>query len=104
MKYGVFKTVVKGIKMLTFKKSEKLLLDRIKSKIKKAKVVSFDIFDTLLVRPYIRPIDLFEHMERALDCKGFALERRDAERRTRIRHRELEDVTLDMIYDENDEE
>ncbi|MBQ7286707.1 MAG: HAD-IA family hydrolase [Candidatus Gastranaerophilales bacterium] len=90
--------------MLTFKKSEKLLLERIKSKIKKAKVVSFDIFDTLLVRPYIRPIDLFEHMERALDCKGFALERRDAERRTRIRHRELEDITFDMIYDEIDEE
>lgn len=83
---------------------DKLLLEKIKKQINKAKVVSFDIFDTLLVRPYVRPIDLFEHMEKAYDCPGFAAERKDAERRTRIRHKELEDVTFDMIYDEIDDE
>lgn len=85
-------------------KKDKLLLDKIKKDIKKAKIISFDIFDTLLVRPYIRPTDLFIHMEKAFDKPGFADERRDAERRTRIRHKELEDITFDMIYDEIDEE
>ena len=85
-------------------KKEKLLLDRIKKDIKKAKIVSFDIFDTLLVRPYVKPTDLFLHMEKAFERPGFAEERRDAERRTRIRHKELEDVTFNMIYDEIDDE
>lgn len=85
-------------------KKEKLLLDRIKKDIKKAKVVSFDIFDTLLVRPYVKPTDLFLHMEKAFERPGFAEERRDAERRTRIRHKELEDITFDMIYEEIDDE
>ena len=83
---------------------DKLLLEKIKKQINKAKVVSFDIFDTLLVRPYVRPVDLFEHMEKAYERPGFAAERKDAERRTRIRHKELEDVTFDMIYDEIDDE
>ena len=81
-------------------KKDKLLLEKIKKQINKAKVVSFDIFDTLLVRPYIRPIDLFEHMEKAYERPGFATERRDAERRTRIKHIILEDITFDMIYEE----
>ena len=85
-------------------KKEKLLLDRIKKDIKEAKVVSFDIFDTLLVRPYVRPTDLFLHMEKALEQPGFAAERRDAERRARIRHKDLEDITFDMIYEEIDDE
>jgi len=83
---------------------KKLFLDTVKKSIDKAQVVSFDIFDTLLLRPYIKPTDVFVHMERALERPGFATERVDAERRTRIRHRELEDITLDMIYDEIDDE
>lgn len=79
-----------------------LLLSAIQRRIKKAKVISFDIFDTLLLRPYMRPAHVFEHMERTYDQIGFAQERRDAERRTRVKHPELEDVTLDMIYDEID--
>lgn len=83
---------------------DKLLLDKIKKQINKAQVISFDIFDTLLVRPYVRPTDLFVHMEKAYERPGFAAERKDAERRTRFRHKELEDVTFDMIYDEIDAE
>ncbi len=81
-----------------------LLLDQVKSKISKVDVVSFDIFDTLLVRPYIRPVDVFLHMEKALERPGFYEERRDAERRVRVRHPELEDITFDMIYEEIDDE
>ena len=74
----------------------------LKKRIDNSKIVSFDIFDTLLVRPYVRPTDLFVHMERALECPGFADERTAAERRARINHPELQDITLDMIYDEID--
>ncbi len=67
-----------------------------------AKVVSFDIFDTLLSRPYIKPTDLFLHMEETLGAAGFRDSRVEAERRARRRHREQADVTLDQIYGELD--
>ncbi len=85
-------------------KNTKLLLDTIKKQIDCAQVISFDIFDTLLVRPYVRPIDVFAHIEKALNKSGFTAERRDAERRARLRHPELEDITIEMIYDEIDDE
>ncbi|GAA7596542.1 hypothetical protein HpMMM16_03880 [Helicobacter pylori] len=34
-------------------------LDEAKSEILKYDVISFDIFDTLLLRPFIKPTDLF---------------------------------------------
>ena len=58
-----------------------LLQSKIKNEIKNAKVVSFDIFDTLLLRTYIRPRDVFKHLETAFDAKGFANERFYAEKR-----------------------
>ena len=83
-------------------KQNNSLFDKIKKDIDKAQIVSFDIFDTLLVRPYVKPTDLFMHMEKKLDCAGFAKERHDAERRARANNRELEDITIDMIYEEID--
>ena len=79
-------------------------INLLKRNILKFDIVSFDIFDTLLIRPYIKPTDLFLHMEKALNYPGFADERKDAERRARIRHSDLEDITFDMIYDEIDDE
>ncbi|MBO4797750.1 MAG: HAD-IA family hydrolase [Candidatus Methanomethylophilaceae archaeon] len=59
--------------------------------------VSFDVFDTLILRPFLRPTDLFRYME---DCgaapEGFAAERIEAERTAR-RIKKAE-VTLDEIY------
>ena len=40
------------------------MLEILKDKIEKAKIVSFDIFDTLLLRPYAKPVDLFLHLEK----------------------------------------
>lgn len=46
-------------------------------KIKKAivddniRVISFDIFDTLLVRAVLSPVDIFEHIERKFNMPGF---------------------------------
>ena len=68
-----------------------------------AKVVSFDIFDTLLARPYIKPTDLFFHMEEVTGANEFGEKRMAAERRARREHREQADVTLDQIYEELDE-
>ena len=60
--------------------------------------VSFDIFDTLLMRPYVRPTDVFVHMEMNENAQGFSAERIDAEKRARRKiHPE---ITLDEIYEE----
>ena len=61
-------------------------------------VVSFDIFDTLLQRPFLRPTDLFALMEKDLKLKGFAKRRIKAEREARRRHQHQADVTIDQIY------
>jgi hypothetical protein len=37
------------------------MLDKITLAIDKHDVISFDIFDTLLVRPYVNPYDMFVH-------------------------------------------
>lgn len=63
-----------------------------------AKVVSFDIFDTLLARPYTRPTDLFVHMEHELERPGFAKKRVNAELKARKLHKEQADVSLEQIY------
>ena len=58
-------------------------------------IISFDIFDTLLSRPYMKPRDLFKHLEQLENCSGFAKARIDAERQARKNRSE---VTFDDIY------
>lgn len=77
--------------------------ESLKRKINNADIVSFDVFDTLLVRPYTRPTDVFLHIERIFHKPNFCWSRIEAEQLARIRHRELQDVTFDMIYDEIDD-
>lgn len=67
--------------------------------IEKVDIVSFDIFDTLLIRPYLSPEDLFEHIEKLYKLNGFKKERILAEKRTRYIHTEDEDITIDDIYE-----
>lgn len=76
------------------------LLPFAKSLIDSYDVVSFDIFDTLLVRPYIKPIDLFIHLERLHGANGFAKHRVQAELNARKRESSLEDITIEQIYRE----
>ena len=75
---------------------------RLKESIERADAVSFDIFDTLLIRAYVKPTDLFSHMERAENADGFCAERIAAERRCRQKNSDREDITFDDIYDEID--
>lgn len=63
-------------------------------------VISFDIFDTLLVRPYMRPADTFLHVEKLAKQPSFAKRRKEAEDAARRQHANLEDITLDEIYDQ----
>lgn len=76
---------------------------KIKKIIEKVDVVSFDIFDTLLLRYYIKPTDLFLHIEKAKNLYGFCAERIDAEKRCRIKNSDREDITFDDIYTEIDD-
>ncbi|WP_277409225.1 HAD family hydrolase [Lacrimispora xylanisolvens] len=74
------------------------------------KVVSFDVFDTLLLRPFLYPTDLFIVLEQYVnsiipttDGIGFQKLRMSAEMcaRDRISKRSLaQDVTLNQIYEE----
>ena len=66
-------------------------------KLSEKKIISFDIFDTLLLRPFSKPTTLFEYIERKYSEKGFARERIDAERRARLASKSSE-VTLKEIY------
>lgn len=74
----------------------------IKSQIDKHKVISFDIFDTLLVRPYMKPVDVFYHLERTDRVEGFADARIEAELRAREIHSDKQEITLDEIYEQLD--
>ena len=62
-------------------------------------VISFDIFDTLLIRPYDKPTDLFEELEKRYFMPGFARARVEAEQRAREKYILQEDVTLVQIYE-----
>lgn len=78
-------------------------LHDIKKQIDKHTVISFDIFDTLLLRPYVKPTDLFLHLEKLEQADGFATARIYARRQARKTHYDKEDVTLDEIYNEIDD-
>jgi FMN phosphatase YigB (HAD superfamily) len=62
-------------------------------------VVSFDVFDTLLLRRHFVPTDVFmEPAIRGSERPHFRLLRIAAERLARLQHRHREDITLDDIY------
>lgn len=87
----------------------------LKALINKHKVISFDIFDTLLLRPYAQPTDVFKHIGVLIkngeiddadknDGKYFEKYRikaeQDCRRETKEQsNNEIEDITLDEIYD-----
>ena len=72
------------------------------SAIDQAEIVSFDIFDTLIVRCYEKPTDLFRHIEQSLNRGNFAELRMGAEKNARHKARaeQRQETTLDEIYAE----
>ena len=71
-----------------------MLPDALKALIDDAEVVSFDVFDTLLLRRHYSPTHVFANASGA----WFRLKRIAAERVARLVHRKQEDVTLAQIY------
>ena len=67
------------------------------SKSENKKIISFDIYDTLVTRSFIKPIDVFSYIEKTFKKPGFCNARIKAERESR-RKTSSEDVTLDQIY------
>ena len=70
---------------------------KLKKQIDKAEIVSFDIFDTLLVRPFINPTHVFKFIEVNEKIPGFYDARIYAESLARAAT-DKEDITLDDIY------
>lgn len=72
-------------------------LERGKKAIEASRVVSFDVFDTLLTRPFVRPSDLFRYMEARENRPGFAEARTEADRKA---WRGRPEITFEEIYRE----
>lgn len=77
-------------------------IDKIKEVISDAEIVSFDIFDTLLLRNVIEPIDIFKVVEIEY-CKKFNekidfFDKRVKAERMARESTKLEDITFDDIY------
>jgi glycosyltransferase involved in cell wall biosynthesis/FMN phosphatase YigB (HAD superfamily) len=80
----------------------------------KIKVISFDVFDTLVVRPFLEPMDLFRMLDddfRSLYDKStfidFSVLRIESEKKARekvCKSPKVEDITLDEIYNTLQEE
>ncbi|MCX8711451.1 hypothetical protein J3U57_03535 [Gilliamella sp. B3464] len=73
------------------------MLDKVKKLIDTHEIISFDIFDTLLLRIYAKPTDLFLHMEKLYNILGFFKARIAAETNARA-HTSAGEITLDEIY------
>ena len=65
--------------------------------IDKAKVVSFDIFDTLLYRPFVEPSDIFRFIERKYNIPGYTKNRRNAEFKARTLNGTSKEITSEQI-------
>lgn len=64
----------------------------------RAELVSFDVFDTLLRRPFLEPSHLFDALGSETGSRAFGEERRHAEASARNRHPSARDVTLEQTY------
>lgn len=77
-------------------KQEKLTKEEFIKKLEKYKVISFDIFDTLITRKIYNPDDLFNLMEQKVTVKDFKNIRKQSEIEANEFYKK--DVNLDEIY------
>lgn len=69
--------------------------------IEEKKIVSFDVFDTLVIRPFVRADELFAYMEVESGLQGFSDARKKAEADARKKLRK--EVNIDEIYNQIEE-
>ena len=74
------------------------LTDKQMQKWEKYGLISFDVFDTLLLRPFSKPTDLFRILERKNGIKGFHGKRIKAEEHAR--QKLGREINLQEIYEE----
>lgn len=77
--------------------------DRLRPLIEQADIISFDVFDTLLIRPFVNPTDVFLIIERRTGIIGFHDARVQAEIAAREKYYARSgtaEVTLEHIYTE----
>lgn len=76
--------------------------DRIRDELNLAEVVSFDIFDTLLCRPFASPKKVFQYLEEIVQqrygVKGFMRLRQEAEANIRGKQGQSDDVKISQVY------
>ena len=71
----------------------------LEEQIKGVDVICFDVFDTLLRRPYLHPTHLFDALGCNLRDPTFGARRRCAEVMARKKYSEKIDVTIEQIYE-----
>ena len=64
--------------------------ERLSEMIDNHKIISFDIFDTLLIRPFCKPTDLFHYLEDIFNHPGYAKRRILTESKLRKRNKDRE--------------
>ncbi|HEX7706658.1 MAG TPA: hypothetical protein VF701_09410 [Thermoanaerobaculia bacterium] len=74
-----------------------MINEDLEARIADVEVVSFDIFDTLVLRRHYSPSDVFCHAA-GPHSPGFRFLRIAAEKLARLRHRQQQDVSLEQIY------
>ncbi len=83
------------------------LPEKLAERLSKYDVISFDVFDTLLLRPFVCPTDLFFLIGEKLHYLDFERIRREMEWRARQKAKEKKgnfEVTLEEIYAEIEEQ
>lgn len=74
------------------------MINKLKNIIKNNKIISFDIFDTLLIHPYYKPDDLFLHLEYLERAENFKQIRIKAKETALKQLKDKEEISLDDIY------
>lgn len=69
-----------------------------RASVRNAALVSFDVFDTLVARPFAEPTDLFEAVGHVIGVPRFRAMRIEAESRARRRKPDCEDIRFSDIY------
>ena len=82
---------------------KKINIQKIENSIKEYKVISFDIFDTLLKRNVSTPEDVFAYVEKKYNIPDFTNKRINAEIKARKKHKERE-INIRDIYIEYGED
>lgn len=78
---------------------KRLSVEEMVEKLSVFDVVSFDVFDTCIFRPFEKPSDLFELLEKDLNIPGFKNARIVAEKNVR-KKKVFSEITLEEIYNE----